>query len=221
MPGTTPVYGFPYPEPTDLVADYPALGQDLAEDIEAVLPTIAGLVPITPTSIANSGGTASISAQTVTFSAVNSVSLNGIFSATYRRYAIELNAKNSTSAEVRFRLRASGTDSSANSYYQTLAFSYGTTAGASSGTATYVGIYLGTSGSATDIARVIFDAPFSNSEWTQGFIDSWSYQQDVANFVQRRSGHNFQATTSFDGISVYPASGTFTGQLRIYGFKGA
>jgi hypothetical protein len=34
MPGTTPIYGFPYPEPTDLVADYPALGQQLAEDVE-------------------------------------------------------------------------------------------------------------------------------------------------------------------------------------------
>lgn len=42
MPGTTPVYGFPYPEPTDLVADYPALGQDLAEDVETV---IQGLSP--------------------------------------------------------------------------------------------------------------------------------------------------------------------------------
>lgn len=40
MPGTTPVYGFPYPEPTDLVADYPALGQQLAEDIEDVLPNL-------------------------------------------------------------------------------------------------------------------------------------------------------------------------------------
>lgn len=34
MPGTTPVYGFPYPQSTDLVADYPALGQQLATDIE-------------------------------------------------------------------------------------------------------------------------------------------------------------------------------------------
>ena len=37
MAGSTPIYGFPYPESSDLVANYPALGQDLAEDIEAVL----------------------------------------------------------------------------------------------------------------------------------------------------------------------------------------
>jgi hypothetical protein len=33
--GTTPVFGFPYPDPSDLVANYPALGQQLAEDVEA------------------------------------------------------------------------------------------------------------------------------------------------------------------------------------------
>ena len=34
MPGATPIYGFPYPDPSDLVANYPALGQQLAEDVE-------------------------------------------------------------------------------------------------------------------------------------------------------------------------------------------
>jgi hypothetical protein len=37
MAGTTPIYGFPYPESSDLVANYPALGQQLAEDVEDVL----------------------------------------------------------------------------------------------------------------------------------------------------------------------------------------
>jgi hypothetical protein len=32
--GTTPIFGFPYPDPSDLVANYPALGQQLAEDVE-------------------------------------------------------------------------------------------------------------------------------------------------------------------------------------------
>ena len=37
MPGATPIYGFPYPDPSDLVANYPALGQQLAEDVEDVI----------------------------------------------------------------------------------------------------------------------------------------------------------------------------------------
>lgn len=35
--GTTPVFAFPYPDPSDLVANYPALGQQLAEDVETEL----------------------------------------------------------------------------------------------------------------------------------------------------------------------------------------
>jgi hypothetical protein len=37
--GTTPIYGFPYPDPSDLVANYPALGQQLAEDVESTFLT--------------------------------------------------------------------------------------------------------------------------------------------------------------------------------------
>jgi hypothetical protein len=32
--GTTPIFGFPYPDPSDLVANYPATAQQLAEDVE-------------------------------------------------------------------------------------------------------------------------------------------------------------------------------------------
>ena len=39
MPGTTPIYGFPYPESSDLVANYPGLGQNLAEDVETEIAT--------------------------------------------------------------------------------------------------------------------------------------------------------------------------------------
>lgn len=37
MAGTTPIYGLPYPQSSDLVSAYPALGQDLAEDLDGIL----------------------------------------------------------------------------------------------------------------------------------------------------------------------------------------
>lgn len=37
MAGTTPIYGLPYPQSGDLVSAYPALGQDLAEDLDDIL----------------------------------------------------------------------------------------------------------------------------------------------------------------------------------------
>ncbi len=88
MAGSTPIYGFPYPESSDLVANYPALGQDLAEDIEGVIAAIppGGLSMVNPTSIANSGGTASASGGQVTFTGVTSISLNGVLTITDDNY---------------------------------------------------------------------------------------------------------------------------------------
>ena len=48
MSGNTPTYGIPYPEATDLVADYPALGQSLATTVDDKLPTLAATAPSTP-----------------------------------------------------------------------------------------------------------------------------------------------------------------------------
>ena len=48
MAGTTPIYGIPYPESSDLVANYPALGEGLADKLEDKLPTYAGTAPTSP-----------------------------------------------------------------------------------------------------------------------------------------------------------------------------
>jgi len=48
MAGNTPIYGIPYPESSDLVANYPALGEDLAEKLEDKLPTYAATAPTSP-----------------------------------------------------------------------------------------------------------------------------------------------------------------------------
>ena len=48
MAGTTPIYGIPYPESSDLVANYPALGEGLADKLEDKLPTFAATAPTSP-----------------------------------------------------------------------------------------------------------------------------------------------------------------------------
>jgi len=52
-----------------------------------------GLRLITPTSIANSGGSSSASGGAVTFTGVTSVSLNGCFTSTYANYFVTLKIK--------------------------------------------------------------------------------------------------------------------------------
>lgn len=215
MPGTTPVYGFPYPEPTDLVADYPALGQDLAEDIEAVLPTLGGLTLISPTSIANSGGTASSTSGTTTFTTVNSVSLNGVFSATYAHYRIMLDYVASTGGTTNARLRTGGTDNTANSYFWRGA-DVGALTSASGGTTSWE---IGSNATGGNLFQTDLMNPFA-SLYTLG---SWVHLRSTAAVVAtwRGGAIGYEATTSFDGITIFPASGTITGKIRVYGWKGA
>jgi hypothetical protein len=48
MAGSTPIYGLPYPQASDLVADYPALGEDLAEKLDEKLPSYQSVAPTSP-----------------------------------------------------------------------------------------------------------------------------------------------------------------------------
>jgi len=67
--GTTPIYGFPYPDASDLVANYPALGQQLAEDVEDAIYARKILQIVRATDV-TSRGTSSTSFVDVTGMAV-------------------------------------------------------------------------------------------------------------------------------------------------------
>jgi hypothetical protein len=67
--------------------------------------TGAGLDLITPTSIAYSGGSASVSGGAVTFSAASTVSVNNCFSSTYDNYRIVFRGSQSAASNLEAMLR--------------------------------------------------------------------------------------------------------------------
>lgn len=214
MPGTTPIYGFPYPEPTDLVADYPALGQQLAEDIEDVLPTIGGLAPATPTSIANSGGTASLSGNTVTFTGVTSVSLNGCFTADYDNYRVLIRTTaTSTTNQLGARFRLSGTDATTAYSYVEIYADIGGTPAALSGSnvgffnATYMSNTTDSSVKALDILR-----PFVAQ---QTVVTGTGLSTTAASTISARHA----TATAYDGMTIYTSTGAFSGTVSVYAYK--
>ena len=72
-----------------------------------------GLHLIAPTSIAYTGTSATVSANgSVTFSAVSSLSLNGVFSADYDNYMIVVRGDSPTATSWYIRFRDTGSDSS-------------------------------------------------------------------------------------------------------------
>ena len=218
MPGTTPVYGFPYPEPTDLVADYPALGQDLAEDIEAVLPTIGGLFPAIPSTIANSGGTATLTDNTVTFTSVNSVSLNGCFTSSYDTFRIVCVVTASTGMNVNGRLRASGTDASGANYLRTAVYSgSGAQAAFSSGGTSWEMANINNTARAPFTADVYGPATANRTKITQSFgpwVDSSGTQWRAG-----VAGLDHDVSSAYDGFSLIASTGTMTGTVSVYAYK--
>ena len=219
MPGTTPVYGFPYPEPTDLVADYPALGQQLAEDIEATLPTIGGLATAIPTSIANSAGTATLSGNTVTFTNVSSVSLNGCFTSSYRNYRVIVAFQTTTAnGAVNVRLRAAGSDNTTTNYSSRFASLSGTyTGSASSNASNWPSVGYGYNGEG---AQICFDITNPQAALRTVFASTASFGVNTNQELYLLGGQ-FAATTQFDGFSLIANStNILTGIVSVYGYKG-
>lgn len=220
MPGTTPVYGFPYPEPTDLVADYPALGQQLAEDIEDALPTIGGLSPVAPSTVANSGGTATLSGNTVTFAGVSTVSLNGCFTTSFDHYRLLISAATASgNANMQMRFRAAGTDNSTSNYSNAV-YRYNSTNNAA-------GDYAAENANFATVGQVrVLKVTFAvdlfapeRAEVTLGQL-LHANAQNTSPYVTADFGAIlFNATTQFDGFTLIPSASTISGTISVFGYK--
>ena len=188
--------------------------------VDGLLADYAGLRLLVPTSAVN--GTVGTSGA-VTFSGVSSVSLNGCFSSAYDNYRIVMN-HDSSGAAVGFamRMRAAGTDNtSANYAWNTsLANQAGTFVGNSSGTSGLDTSFGMTPMSGTYSSSTVMDIlmPFSNSYQTNYSANAF-YFDSLSNFRTGLSAGSLSVTTSYDGITFYPASGTITGTIRVYGYK--
>ena len=177
-----------------------------------------GMVLLTPTSIAHSGTSASIGANgQVTFTAVTSLSLNGVFSATYDNYMVSMRLTASTGSDIQYRLRAAGSDNStANSYTLQTLYAESTTVAAGRATGTY-GRIITAYGTQRAGTNVMFYGPYlaqPTASRNTGASDSAS-----AYIVEYAVTHN--QSTSYDGFTLVPSlSANITGALQVYGVRG-
>jgi hypothetical protein len=80
----------------------------------------AGLIPVAPSSVDKTGGTASAnSLGQVTFAGVSSISLNGVFTSSYTNYRIVFSENSAADAFISWRFRKAGSDNSASAYITT------------------------------------------------------------------------------------------------------
>jgi hypothetical protein len=217
MPGATPIYGFPYPDPSDLVANYPALGQQLAEDVEdeiAAIP-LAGISMVAPTSLANSGGSASATGGAVTFTSVTSLSLNGIFTATYANYFFIVTYSASAATSISLRLRAT-TDNTTSNYNSQRILGNGATVSGGGITSATAWEQVAYTGADTNNSFQFAVTKPQIAENTTFLGDGISTNTTISNL---KTAGFFNAATQFDGITIFPVSGNITGVIRAYGYK--
>lgn len=200
---TTTNYSWTTPDNTAYVKDGASAIRTLGSSVDTTLFGITngknvGLVPL----------------NTTTFSAVSSVSVNSVFSATYDNYMVVHNITASSATVIRQRLRVSGTDNSGSNYLRGGYYVgvYANSVFSSTNNATESFFTLGSTNATVGFGGVLnFIAPFQ-TQYTKITSHSGGADLGVGMCV-------FNGTTSFDGFSFIPDSGTITGTIRVYGYR--
>jgi len=149
--------------------------------------------------------------NTTSFSAVASQSINTVFSTTYNYYKITFDCTLSANdVALNFRLRASGSDQSA-SYYGGRNVVNTAGGGGFSSTSTLTTHYICQADTNKAFATMELSA-VSEPRWTY-----MAYQGNTNGYIGGSGG--VEATYTADGFTIYPASGTMTGTVSVYGYN--
>lgn len=182
--------------------------------VELNAPAVAGTTTLElPTDTLKSG---LVLIATQSFTAASTVSVDNCFTSTYENYLVAVNASGSSDQLTYMRLRASGSDNTAASYNtQSLSANVSTvsTSRVSSGTTWCVGA-LSTNQNALSVNLYLPAVAV-----TTVFRALNSYASSGAYIFDQSGSHS--VASSFDGFTVYPASGTITGSLQVYGYRKA
>lgn len=184
---------------------------------------VTGLLPMKPTTVAPAGGTATINdIGTVTVTNCTAVSLNGCFTSPFHEYVVKLDIDGASgSGELRFRLRASGSDNTTN-YFNTGYFSAvgaGVTAYSENpGTSSLalftqnIGISVATWASAT----IDVFSPQING-WTTIHTNSVGKNASGSSTHVNATSHNSNVFAA-DGLTLLMTTGSFSGRITVYGY---
>ena len=183
---------------------------------------LGGMVLLTPTSIAYTGTSATIGANgSVEFTAVSSLSLNGVFSADYDNYMISVWHEDSASEALNARLRSSGSDASATNYvWQNLrSDGYPTVDAVRLSTQSEYRIGSTFSNLRSGLVCCIY-GPFL-AQPTAFRSQGVEADSSVDNVRIYDTAGTHSLSTSYDGLSLICVSGNFTGLFSVYGLVGA
>jgi len=164
----------------------------------------------------------SVLVSSSTFSASSAFSLNSVFTSTYVNYDVTFNfTAFSANTDIYLRLRAAGVDTTSATYQyaHTAIRTNGTSTTNTSGSSTFIfAMYArqGTGAPTRHNVQMRFIAPQLAGET---IVPMQSQGDDgVAMLSYTGTGFN-TGSTQYDGFTLYPNSGTFSGTCRVYGLR--
>jgi hypothetical protein len=195
------------------------LANILSSSGSVALDSELGLSLITPTSVATTGGSGSISATgAVSFTSASAISLNGCFSAAYDNYKIIIeNISSSSGVAGYLRLRALGSDDSSANYHFNFFFSNPTSATTQQSQSSQNALRFVDFTILGSYQIIEINDPFlSRATYATGYgFANWGTTNPHGEYF---SGfHN--VSTSYSGFTIIPGTGNITGTVRVYGYR--
>jgi len=160
------------------------------------------------------GGLVVVQTETA-FTASNSIVANNVFTSAYRNYTIKFTSTASTGVGLYMKLRVGGVSASTNYNYQALSVSSTSVTGVRVGSSTYaeIGSIAVQESAATLNLYNPAVAVATNFDATTAY-NSAAFTSPVSYLYTG----NHSTATAYDGIEIYPSSGTLTGSYTIYGW---
>lgn len=207
MATTTPNYGWPVPTSTDFVKDGATAIKALGDAIDT---TVAGL------------GSGLTLIETKSFTTQSAVQFDNCFTSSYTNYRFEISlTARSITGSVNFRL-VDGTTPITTTNWVWVWDGY-TIANAQ--TSNYTGTGGANYASLADSNSTESDRyACSGDIYSPQLAKATSYTfnafgRNASDSYSVSGGGTFTLSTQFEGIQFFPASGTFSGSISIYGYK--
>ena len=203
--------------PTRYIRDSSASEAGANTDLTAHLKGIdnsLSFIKMTPTSVSGSG--ASINSNgSVTLNAITQVTLNNVFSSSYRNYKIILEGVGTSWSGISGQFTSGGTATTSNYGYRVnyTTFSGGPFVSGSNATSSF---YLGTSGNLISaMTHTIYTPASTLRKATTGEYTALDGSYNEGGTVWSW----LNSTSSHDGLKIIIGAGTFTGVVTIHGYN--
>ena len=189
----------------------------LSSSTNIALDSELGLSLITPTSIAATGGSGSISTSgAVSFTSASAISLNNVFSSNYDNYKVLFSGTASTAVGLELRLRVGGVDNStASSYLRQFLRVENTVISGGRVTSNIARIGQTENNLRSSFELKIYN-PFAATATPMNSLVTIS-ESSAMIFDIHSVVHN--VTSSFDGFTLNATAGTMTGTVSVYGYR--